>query len=608
MIAYSFFGGLIFYLIEFPNERLLLDQKKLYFNWEEHSMHQIILNIEEVIRQIRFKYSNNRFELNENIRIYKRFALNGIEKAVYWYVLNMYHLSDQESYKAKILQPQYPEIIWLNHFSNNFGQMYALRNYTEQLSLRYWEIALEENASPIVVRRKMKAALFRFKTLTGLTHLFTPTWTFWNAMFLAVTTYTTIGYGNITAQSKLGRLAVMLYATIGIPLVLMILHKLGRQSFRVLERFWIQFMSLMEHIAWICCGKSIKKKNWNSFHDDNIPLLLPIGITIGWVFICAAVFLKFEKDWDYFKSFYFFFCSLTTIGYGDVTPTNSVDMFVIFGLIMIGLALFSMCINVLQIKLEWLFEELLVTLLEEYKQKGVPAERINVPNKIDFVSLWRMWRKRRRQPKIQRKDTFASTILPRIKRDRRALVEHIRHALCMINKGTQTDEHIAQACINMGSKKYFDGVSWSDLSMLPEIENDAHPVKVKKMENIDHQVVIVSPQVYESQELCMTTVNDNSHILRNNSIPNNQQSSSIDKSQRLSFVKTTETIPLLSQTMGKSYYMYTTPKAGRIYTDELHRLLAEVKVRIDDCRALTDSKNDTQLDDIGQSSTNEKNS
>lgn len=25
---------------------------------------------------------------------------------------------------------------------------------------------------------------------------------------------------------------------------------------------------------------------------------------------------RFEEDWDYFKSFYFFFCSLTTIGYG----------------------------------------------------------------------------------------------------------------------------------------------------------------------------------------------------------------------------------------------------------------------------------------------------
>lgn len=70
------------------------------------------------------------------------------------------------------------------------------------------------------------------------------------------------------------------------------------------------------------------------------------------MFLCAAIFLKFEKDWDYFKSFYFFFCSLTTIGYGkfyinqknfkqslhlgDVTPTNSEDMFVIFGFIIIG--------------------------------------------------------------------------------------------------------------------------------------------------------------------------------------------------------------------------------------------------------------------------------
>lgn len=47
----------------------------------------------------------------------------------------MYHLSDQEIYKAKILQPAQPEILWLHHFGNNFGQMYALRNYTEQVKL-----------------------------------------------------------------------------------------------------------------------------------------------------------------------------------------------------------------------------------------------------------------------------------------------------------------------------------------------------------------------------------------------------------------------------------------------------------------------------------------
>ncbi|VDK24882.1 unnamed protein product [Anisakis simplex] len=36
----------------------------------------------------------------------------------------------------------------------------------------------------------------------------------------------------------MGQLAAMLYAVIGIPLVLMILHKLGRQFLIALEYFW----------------------------------------------------------------------------------------------------------------------------------------------------------------------------------------------------------------------------------------------------------------------------------------------------------------------------------------------------------------------------------
>lgn len=53
-----------------------------------------------------------------------------------------------------------------------------------------------------------------------------------------MTTYSTIGYGNIAPKSRLGKLAAMLYAVIGIPLVLMILHKLGRFFLRGLEHFW----------------------------------------------------------------------------------------------------------------------------------------------------------------------------------------------------------------------------------------------------------------------------------------------------------------------------------------------------------------------------------
>lgn len=60
-------------------------------------------------------------------------------------------------------------------------------------------------------------------------------------------------------------------------------------------------------------GKVLAEKR----ESGGMPVLLAIGVAFGWMFLCAAVFLKFEKDWDYFKSFYFFFCSLTTIGYGS---------------------------------------------------------------------------------------------------------------------------------------------------------------------------------------------------------------------------------------------------------------------------------------------------
>jgi len=38
-------------------------------------------------------------------------------------------------------------------------------------------------------------------------------------------------------------------------------------------------------------------------------------------------------------------------------------MFIMFGFIIVGLSLVSMCINVIQLKLEELFEELLLTMV-----------------------------------------------------------------------------------------------------------------------------------------------------------------------------------------------------------------------------------------------------
>ncbi|VDK82716.1 unnamed protein product [Onchocerca ochengi] len=118
--------------------------------------------------------------------------------------------------------------------------------------------------------------------------------------------------------------------------------------------------------------------------------------------------------------------------------------------------------------------------------------------------------------------------------------------------------------------------------------------------------MIVSPQMYEMQELCMITtttamlhdvaISSNQQSISDDqpSVSNNQQSISIDESKRSTFDKTVEIVSLTSRKLEVPHYMYTTPKAKRIYIDELHRLFAEIKVRIDDCHVLVDSKNHKQ--------------
>jgi potassium channel subfamily K len=54
--------------------------------------------------------------------------------------------------------------------------------------------------------------------------------------------------------------------------------------------------------------------------------------------ICAIIFNALEPEWNYFDAVYFCAVTLTTVGYGDLTPTNSSSR--LFTIIYIGLAWF----------------------------------------------------------------------------------------------------------------------------------------------------------------------------------------------------------------------------------------------------------------------------
>ncbi|KJH51885.1 Ion channel [Dictyocaulus viviparus] len=99
-----------------------------------------------------------------------------------------------------------------------------------------------------------------------------------------------------------------------------------------------------------------------------------LGITIGWIFFCSALFRSWE-NWTYAESCYFMYISLSTIGLGDISVARRDMMVLCFVFVIIGLSLVSMSINVVQkvntfqVSLEDFYVNLMMKLIIEYQEK-----------------------------------------------------------------------------------------------------------------------------------------------------------------------------------------------------------------------------------------------
>ncbi|XP_055695538.1 open rectifier potassium channel protein 1 [Lutzomyia longipalpis] len=137
-------------------------------------------------------------------------------------------------------------------------------------------------------------------------------WTFYHSFYFVFTVISTVGYGNISPNSTFGRMFMIFYAIIGLPINVITLATLGNffgKTFSKLHNRYKQYKkSTNKH--YVAMKLSLIAQ---------VTLYLIPGMLI-FIFLPACLFTYFE-DWPYSVSVYYAFVTLTTIGFGDYACT-----------------------------------------------------------------------------------------------------------------------------------------------------------------------------------------------------------------------------------------------------------------------------------------------
>ncbi|CAF0854241.1 unnamed protein product [Rotaria sordida] len=183
-------------------------------------------------------------------------------------------------------------------------------------------------------------------------------WTFSSAMLYSATVITTIGYGNITPKTTEGKIATMIYAMIGIPLMFMCLTYTGD----LLADAFISGYSKMVNCLYrqICRGRlknclpddtrrSFEQPDSEGEDTRHVPIVATLAVLALYIVMGALLFAQWE-NWHVLDGAYFCFITFTTIGFGDLVPGKGTvteskagkaamcALFLLFGMIVMAMS------------------------------------------------------------------------------------------------------------------------------------------------------------------------------------------------------------------------------------------------------------------------------
>eukprot|EP00727_Mastigamoeba_balamuthi_P010307 m51a1_g59 hypothetical protein (738) ;mRNA; r:195607-199751 len=196
----------------------------------------------------------------------------------------------------------------------------------------------------------------------------TAVWTYSNAVYFCTVTISSVGYGDISPQTDGGRAFVIVYSVLGFGVLAWTVGLVAHTLIRSVERNTemvsrrthaaLTFMAMSAKKGAAVAGaggaldafggvmdsatKPVREKVAMVWHKIGLQARLVstfitfVALLLGFAGIFSAI-----EDWDYFRSFYYCWVTLTTIGYGDVSPKTDRGRATAIVMILLGLGVIA---------------------------------------------------------------------------------------------------------------------------------------------------------------------------------------------------------------------------------------------------------------------------
>lgn len=236
-------------------------------------------------------------------------------------------------------------------------------------------------------------------------------WDFPNALLFTISIMTLIGYGHISPVTIVGKLFTIGYSLIAIATMLVMLANVGSAladgliyTYSRCCCRWFRSQRINSEIPSRTLRKKLRRRLIDEVVGDEmymptntiaIPIIVNVVIIFFYIFLGAMLFSIWE-GWDLTSSAYFAFITLTTVGFGDLSPDKSFrgtgaagTIIMICSIIYcsIGLAVLSLCISLIQEQISKKAARALhgkVEVVEMDRIEIIP-KRINIQGDVDAI-------------------------------------------------------------------------------------------------------------------------------------------------------------------------------------------------------------------------------